>query len=178
MDIRHCARALAGLSIACSAAVAQASPDAWFVEGAGADRGTLALTAGLKWQWAWKRALGPLAASASTELFVSHWFHRDEFRQRSGTTLVGVVPLLRLRFDEGRSPWFVEGGIGLTLADRRYLTVEKEFSTRANFYDVLAAGYAFGRHELSLRVTHISNGSVKRPNPGENFLQLRWGMQF
>ena len=28
------------------------------------------------------------------------------------------------------------------------------------------------RHELALRVQHFSNAGIKRPNPGENFLQF------
>jgi len=35
-----------------------------------------------------------------------------------------------------------------------------------------------GRHEISMRVEHFSNGSIKKPNPGENFLQLRYTRYF
>ena len=29
-----------------------------------------------------------------------------------------------------------------------------------------------------LRVEHTSNASIKKPNPGENFVQLRYGYTF
>ncbi|MGE4240095.1 acyloxyacyl hydrolase [Ramlibacter sp.] len=182
MNLRHTfhAAAAAVAVLAALPASSLAAPDAWFVEGAVAERGTSALTAGLKWQWDFRRNWGPVAASASGEAFVSHWFHRDVPSGRTGTTSVGVVPLLRLTFDEGRSPWFFEGGIGFVVADKRYTTPDKQFSTRWNFYDVVALGHTFagGARELSLRVTHTSNASIKRPNPGENFLQLRYAMKF
>jgi lipid A 3-O-deacylase len=33
-------------------------------------------------------------------------------------------------------------------------------------------------HELSLRLQHFSNADIKRPNPGENFVQLRYAVAF
>jgi lipid A 3-O-deacylase len=42
-------------------------------------------------------------------------------------------------------------------------------------------GRSFGadrRHELSLRVSHFSNCGIETPNPGENFLQLRYATKF
>ena len=115
--------------------------------------------------------------------YVSQW------RLRSATpagahhslTQLGLVPVLRLRLDEGRSPWFVEGGIGLSVTDTMYATPGKQFSTRFNFADHLGVGLSLGarrQHELALRLQHISNGDIKKPNPGEDFLQLRWGVAF
>jgi hypothetical protein len=33
-------------------------------------------------------------------------------------------------------------------------------------------------HELSLRIQHSSNAGIKEPNPGENFLLLRYAHVF
>ena len=30
------------------------------------------------------------------------------------------------------------------------------------------------QEKLALRIQHFSNGSIKKPNPGENFIQLRY----
>jgi lipid A 3-O-deacylase len=65
--------------------------------------------------------------------------------------------------------------------DRTYRTSEKQFSTHFNFADVLGAGRNFGegqRHEVSLRLTHFSNGGFKHPNPGMNLVRLRYGVMF
>lgn len=155
-------------------------PGGAFAEAGFAARGTHAATAGLVWPWDWRRpALGG-ELSGTTELFLSQWSARD-VAGRQGFTQIGLVPLFRLRLDAGRSPWFVEGGIGISLLDEIYRTPTKNFSTTGNFYDVAALGRSVDdarRQELSLRLTHISNASVKRPNPGENFLQLRYAMRF
>jgi Lipid A 3-O-deacylase (PagL) len=37
---------------------------------------------------------------------------------------------------------------------------------------------ADGEHELALRLQHFSNGGIRRPNPGETFLQLRYAWRY
>ena len=47
--------------------------------------------------------------------------------------------------------------------------------------DHIAIGKRFGadqQHEWSLRFQHFSNGRIKNPNPGENFLQFRYTQRF
>lgn len=155
-------------------------PGAVFVEVGGADRRTTTATAGLAWPWAWRGAALGGELTGTTELFASHWSARAA-SGRESYTLLGLVPLLRLRFGQGTSPWFVEGGIGISVLDGVLRTPAKQFSTAANFYDALALGYSLGpdrKQEVSLRLTHVSNGNLKRPNPGENFLQLRYAVKF
>jgi lipid A 3-O-deacylase len=46
-----------------------------------------------------------------------------------------------------------------------------------HFADHLAVGRRFGeglQPEVALRVQHFSSGGIHRPNPGEDFLQLRY----
>ena len=65
--------------------------------------------------------------------------------------------------------------------DVMYRTADKQFSTHCNFASVAAVGRSFGpqrRQELSLRFFHVSNADLKKPNPGENFLQLRYAAMF
>jgi lipid A 3-O-deacylase len=65
--------------------------------------------------------------------------------------------------------------------DRKFRTQDKEFSTAFNFVDVIGVGRSIGadrRQELSLRISHISNAGIKKPNPGEEFLQLRYAVMF
>ena len=101
----------------------------------------------------------------------------------AGKVLVlGVTPTLRLRPDGGSSAWFWEAGIGATLADQRYHPAgQEEFSTRFNFASHLGIGINFGarrQHELLLRLQHVSNAGIKKPNPGVEFLQLRYAWHF
>ncbi len=79
------------------------------------------------------------------------------------------------------SGWFVEGGIGANTIGPLYRNDDKRFSTAFNFGDRVGIGRRFGdrgRHEISMRVEHFSNGGIKKPNPGENFLQLQYTRHF
>lgn len=168
------------LAIACAAPLlvhaAGWTPDGMFTEGGVAPSSSHNVTAGAMWTWDWRARFGNAEASALTEVYVSRWSARGEV-----VTQAALVPLLRLRLDGGRSPWFMEGGIGVSMMDNFYRNHGKEFSTRFNFVDVFGVGRSLGadrRRELSVRVAHISNAKLKQPNPGENFLQLRYAVKF
>ena len=155
-------------------------PRGAFVEAGVAEHSSYSATAGLIWPWSWRsQALGG-ELTATTEAYVSRWSGHGAERRVSFTQL-GLVPLLRYRFGHGRSDWFVEAGIGISVMDKMYRIPQKQFSTRFNFVDVAGMGRSFGpqrRHELSLRLAHISNADIRKPNPGENFLQLRYAALF
>jgi lipid A 3-O-deacylase len=162
------------------AIAADLRPGGAFIEGGVAQHQSYSVTAGLVWPWSWRRDFAASQVTGVTELYVSRWSAREADGRESFTQL-GLVPLFRLRFNGGRSPWFAEGGIGISMMDKPYRTATKEFSTRFNFVDVVGVGRSFGieRHqEVSLRVSHVSNGGIKTPNPGENFLQLRYAVMF
>jgi lipid A 3-O-deacylase len=162
-------------------ATADWRPNSAFVQGGVGPDGVSAITAGATWPFDWSNTLWGGQFTAYTELSVAHWRARSFGGGHQSLTQLSLVPMLRYRFDEGRSPWFAEFGIGATVTDRLYNTPCKAFSTRWNFSDNFAVGRSLGagqRHELSLRLQHISNGDIKKPNPGEEFLQLRYAMRF
>ena len=75
----------------------------------------------------------------------------------------------------------MEAGVGVVLLDRLYISQEKKVSTRLNFGTHLGAGRYFGAwrpYELALRVQHVSNTRIKKPDPGANFVQLRYALHF
>jgi hypothetical protein len=113
---------------------------------------------------------------------VGRWQSRGGYATDHGVlTQLALIPVVRHRFDEGRSPWFVEGGIGATVTSSVYRNLDKHFSTAFNFGDHVGAGYAFGparKDEIVLRAEHFSNGGIKQPNPGQNFLELRYVHHF
>ncbi len=169
---------IAALSL--GAAAADLRPAGAFVEGGVGQQSVYNATAGLLWPWSWRRDFGRTELSGVTEAYVSHWSARSE-NQRHGYTQVGLLPVIRMRLDGGRSPWFFEGGIGLSYLDNLYRRQDKQFSTRFNFVDVVGVGRSLDperRREVSLRFSHVSNAGIKEPNPGENFLQLRYAFLF
>ena len=156
------------------------TPHGAFVVAGAAPHATDSLGAGAIWPWAWRKPVGGGELTGLTEAYVSSWRAQAAVGHRSFTQ-IGIVPLLRYRPDQGRSAWFGEAGIGVSTMDRLYDTPHKQFSTRFNFVDTIGVGRSFGaqrQHELGLRLVHMSNASIKRPNPGENFLQLRYAVMF
>ena len=82
---------------------------------------------------------------------------------------------------------FDRNGLGLSYLDGTYSKPSpgkpqgRVFGSRLNFAARLGVGRSFGeqgRHEVSLNYQHFSNAGLKRPNPGEDFLQLRYAYKF
>jgi len=132
-------------------------PDGVFAEAGFAPSRSRSVTAGAFWQWDWHGTIGNTHATIATEGFLSRWRARDDT-----VTQAALVPLLRLRLDAGRSPWFMEGGIGVSLMDDLYRNHGKRFSTRFNFVDVFAVARTV---DANPRIAATSAGSVRSTPP-------------
>ena len=172
---------LATAGVAAPAAAQEWRPATFFVQGGNGD-GVDAASVGVQWPWAWRRTALRGEWTARTELFGILWRARAaDGAGRDNFLQFGLVPLLRYRFAEGQSPWFVEAGIGLSVTNKLFVSRDKVFGSRWNFSDNLAVGRSFGeqgRHEVSLRLQHSSNAGLKEPNPGLNLVLLRYSSAF
>jgi lipid A 3-O-deacylase len=171
---------VAGATLAWQACAADLRPAGVFVEGGEGDHAMHAASLGVVWPWSWQHATASGAWSGYTEAYLSRWRARETDGHADFDHL-GVVPMLRFRGRHGASPWFVEGGIGLIYMDRLFTTPKKQFTTRLNFADTLGVGRNFGtrgQHEVTLRFTHFSNAGLKRPNPGQNLLRVKYAYLF
>lgn len=95
------------------------------------------------------------------------WDNHDE-----SVADVSATPVFRL----ARAAAYVEGAIGFHLVTT-HISAHRTFSTAFQFGDHVGAGYRFGparRYDLGVRVQHISNGGISHPNPGINFVTLRF----
>lgn len=176
---------LACVVAACPAVLAQAPearaggwrPDRLFLQAGLADDAHTLVAGGL-WERRWHRPFGGGRLGLYWEVSIGRWRgERDGQRGSAWVTQLGVTPVLRWARGAGGPGWFAEAGIGANLVLPRYRSGDKAFSTRFNFGDHLGIGRQFGtggRHELSLRFQHFSNGGLRQPNPGEDFVQLRW----
>ncbi|HSI57915.1 MAG TPA: acyloxyacyl hydrolase [Ideonella sp.] len=168
------------LLVGAGPAAAQAgllTPSAVFVQGGVAETAS-ALVVGANWDWDWQRPTGWGTWSGYWEASFGRWSTEriDGSTSHDWVTQLGITPVLRLS-PAGGGGWFVEGGIGVNLLLPIFRAKDKRFSTVFNFGDHLAVGRRFGErgeHEVALRVQHFSNGGIKKPNPGEDFLQLRY----
>lgn len=156
------------------------APSAVFLE-AGSGGGTHEQTAGLTWDWDKTWSIGGARMSGYWEASIARWSYTGETGRSTSLGKLEVAPMFRYRPSDGASPWFIEGGIGLTLMNRMFASNRKRFSTRYNFGDHLAIGRSFGRqgqYKVALRLEHVSNAGLKEPNPGESLVQLRLSYGF
>lgn len=152
------------------------APHAYFAQ-VGRARETSTVTLGLQWDWhrAWRPGEDSLV-SAYGELSVGHW-RADEGGGRAIVTQIGFTPVFRYWRSGSKAGWFLEGAVGVNVLTPVYRTRHKRFSTAFNFGDHVAFGYrtpGASGWEWSLRLQHFSNAGIEHPNPGENFVQLRW----
>lgn len=143
----------------------------------GGNQGAATATAGASWDLGWQHdsRWGPI--DAQLELSAGRWRSDRDMERNNWTSQFGMTPVLRLRPLGWALGWRVEAGIGLNLLTPVYQRENKHFSTRYNFGDHIGLAYQWGgheAHELGLRLQHYSNAGLKKPNPGENFLQLRY----
>lgn len=158
-----------------------AQPDTVFLQAADSAR-SRSLSIGATWDLPWRESLAGGRVGAYLEAAIGHWSveNAQGGRDTAAVTQLGLTPVFRWHPQQGGSPWFVEGGIGLNIIGPTYKAGRKRFSTAFNFGDHVAVGYQFGdqrRQEIALRLQHFSNGGIKKPNPGEDFVQLRYAVR-
>jgi hypothetical protein len=154
------------------------TPSTVFVQAGVGDQDTTAYLTGASWDLPWQRRLGPTTVGGYFEAAFGRWTTRQHGeRSTAWPTQIDLTPVLRVRPDGTLHPWFAEVGVGANYIVPVFDSGRKRFSTEFNFGDHVALGRAFGsqeRHEVSVRVEHFSNAGIEHPNPGENFVQLRY----
>jgi lipid A 3-O-deacylase len=94
------------------------------------------------------------------------WDNKEE-----STAEIAVTPVFRLE----RSRLYVEAAIGAHLV-QAHISAHRTFSTALQFGEHLGMGMRFGqgeRFDLGIRVQHLSNGGISKPNPGIDFFLVR-----
>ena len=143
-----------------------------------------AAVVGAIWDWGWFRDVGWGRLTGYWDVSFGRWASDrvdGDSNSHAWVTQLGFTPVLRLYPGRNGAGWYVEGGIGANMLVPVYRTEDKRFSTKFNFGDHLAVGWTFGEraeHELAVRIQHFSNAGIRKPNPGENFLQLRYSRRF
>jgi hypothetical protein len=165
----------------CAADAGALAPSSAFIQ-AGVAQEAQMLVGGATWDWDWHKDLAIGRLGGYWEASLGRW--NSDAGPDGGSawvTQIGLTPILRLYPERWGGSWFVELGIGANFLLPIYQSRTKRFSTTFNFGDHLAIGRRFGEdgsHVLALRVQHFSNAGIREPNPGENFLQLRYSQHF
>lgn len=193
MPAHNClARCLAGLAVLMLGSTARAMvvqgvvndliPSTVFVQAGIGDQSTRAYVGGVTWDWKWRHQYGFGTLSGYFEAaFGRRTTDRNGVEGYAWMTQVGLMPVLRLRLTGSLADWFAEIGVGPNYILPLYRSGTKRFSTEFNFGDHLAIGRDFGdrhQYEVALRAEHFPNAGIAHPNPGENFVQLRYSYRF
>jgi hypothetical protein len=114
------------------------------------------------------------------DIGLGYWRRDDVLPgQNDDIVEIGFTPVFRFQRN-GLTGLYFEGGIGAHLLSRTQIGA-KRLSTRFQFGDHLGLGYRFGAKgawDLGYRFQHLSNGSIKKPNDGINFHQVRLQYHF
>lgn len=91
---------------------------------------------------------------------------------------VSLTPVFRLQASapSAFSP-YVEAAIGFHLLSETRVSDSRRLGSAFQFGDHIGIGARFGeraRYDVGLRLQHLSNGGIRKPNPGINFWQLRF----
>lgn len=169
--------AAALLAASCCFAVRAGPPDSLSFEAGRGEERVDVWRAGLQWAWDkhWLRGRAWQLA-AYWDLQLGQWTGPN------AVTDISFTPVFRYeRFASAGIRPYVEGAIGFHMLSEARISPRRRFSTRFQFGDHVSLGIRFGdgrRHDLSLRLQHLSNGGIRRPNPGINFWMLRYQRHF
>ncbi len=134
-------------------------------------------------QWGWKKRWFQGAnwhLGGYWDVAVGYW-HRGNVRAGEHDEIVdfGITPVFRIQRNALVGP-YLEAAIGFHLLSHSSIG-DRRMSTAFQFGDHIGAGYRFGArgsYDLGYRYQHLSNASIKRPNPGINFHQIRLQYNF
>ena len=89
------------------------------------------------------------------------------------SSLTGVLTV-RPREDVG-SVYYLDIGFGVHMLSHTRISEERNFGSSFQFGELVGIGMDFGQrrpYSVAARVQHVSNGGIKRPNPGVTFAQV------
>ena len=137
---------------------------------------------GVQWDWQrqwWKS--DTMQLGGYWDLSAGGW-RQNRFHNVIGETHditdIGLTPVFRLQANS-KTGWYAEGGIGLHYLNGTYDNNGRRLSDDFQFGSHLGAGYVFAnRVDIGLRIQHISNGGIKKPNDGVNFAVIRASYRF
>ncbi|HEV7855409.1 MAG TPA: acyloxyacyl hydrolase [Herminiimonas sp.] len=132
--------------------------------------------AGLQWDWdkQWFQSNGTYVGGY-WDATLEQW-QGTRYQGRSGAnqniTTIGITPVFRYQ-NTSRKGFYAEAGVGIHLQSALYDNDGKQESTAFLFGDHLGVGYVFSnKMDLGLKLQHFSNGGIKEPNDGVNFVVL------
>ena len=136
---------------------------------------------GVQWDWKKRWFQGTNWHLGGYWDVAAGYWHRGNVRAGEHDEIVdlGITPVFRIQRNDLVGP-YLEAAIGFHLLSPSSIG-DRRMSTAFQFGDHIGAGYRFGArgsYDLGYRYQHLSNASIKRPNPGINFHQIRLQYNF
>jgi len=130
---------------------------------------------GLQWQWdkQWFQSNGTHIGGYWDATLMA--LRENNYRGTNNTKNladIGITPVFRWQRDD-RQGIYAEVGIGAHYMSSIYDNNNRSFSTNFQFGDHIGIGYVARGWDIALKIQHFSNGGIKHPNPGANFLVLK-----
>jgi hypothetical protein len=151
--------------------------DSWGVQVASgvADHHVKKADLGLVWDphWTWWE-IGGWHFAIAAEGHAAYW-HTNEGNVHDDIFEFGATPVIRFVRDSGLVRPFVEAGVGVRLITHPRISESYTLSSAFQFADMVGVGAQFGSKQQYLagfRFQHLSNASIKEPNPGINFSEI------
>jgi lipid A 3-O-deacylase len=134
-------------------------------------------------RWNFQRALHEserLAIKGYWDFSIAQW-RGNRFRNQPGEhqnlTEIGITPMFRIQRPGGK--FYAEAGIGPHLLSDVYDNNGRQLSTALQFGSQLGIGYNLSpRADVGLSIQHYSNGGIKHPNSGVNFVSMKFSYNF
>ncbi|MFM0498670.1 acyloxyacyl hydrolase [Paraburkholderia caledonica] len=124
-------------------------------------------------QWSWW-AIGGWHFTAVLEGHVAYW-HSGEADVHNNVFEFGLTPVFRFIRGNGVIRPYIEAGVGVRLLSHPSISSHYTMSSAFQFADMVGVGASFGdrqQYQAGFRFQHLSNASIKEPNPGIDFEQL------
>lgn len=128
--------------------------------------------------WNFQKALYEsenLAIRGYWDLDLAHWRgtrYNNQPGQHQNLNEIGITPMFR--FQKPGSKFYGEAGIGPHLISELYNNNGDKLSTAFEFGSKLGIGYVFSpRASVGLSIQHYSNGGIKHPNSGVDFVSMK-----
>ena len=138
------------------------------------------LSAAKDWDVKWFQSNGT-NLSGYWEASAGYWqekLYRNVPGNKENLFDVGFTPVFRFQNDNKKGLYY-EAGIGVHLLSELYNNDDNRLSTAFQFGDHIGIGYVLQNNwEIGLKLQHFSNGGIKKPNSGVNFVELKAAYHF
>ena len=137
---------------------------------------------GAQWDWQrrWRQVDGT-HIGGNWDLTLAQWRQQRYLDTPDNTrklVAIGITPVFRWQRND-QNGLYAEAGAGAHYLSVRYNNNARRLSTNFQFASHIGVGYVFDSQlDICMKIQHISNGGIEKPNGGVNFAVVRVTYRF